>query len=42
MTNNLKNIKIGERQLYYLDQGDGHPVIFIMVDSMIIDVGSFR
>jgi non-heme chloroperoxidase len=29
MTNNLKNIEIGERQLHYLDQGDGHPVIFI-------------
>jgi non-heme chloroperoxidase len=27
--NNLKNIEIGGRQLHYIDQGDGQPVIFI-------------
>jgi non-heme chloroperoxidase len=29
MHNNLKNIEIDGRQLHYVEQGDGQPVIFI-------------
>ena len=44
MPNKAKNIEIGGRQLHYVDQGEEGqpPAIFIMADSMIIDVGNFR